>query len=365
MPILGSLLTSLLRAISPILERSPHNLYYAHALLELEGDKIRVTGRNSEFQLRAWQGEGVSELRAVVPARELLAILERLPKEAEVELKTEESHLVVKAGRSRYRLPALPAEDYPFLEGGEVRRALQIEAGLLAEMLDLVTYAGATDDPRPGLNGICFEFLEGSFAVTATDGARLASAELPLKSELSEEKRPILPRRAAAELRRLLKGKGGDVLISLGEGAIAFEGEGFTFSSYLIAASFPKWRELIEGYETRATIELDRKGFEAALSRVLVVLGKENRARFLPRDGLLRVEVQGELGEAVEEVPLEVVEGEPFEIHFNPRYLLEALKRIGGERARLRLTGPSEPAFLEGTEAGEVRATHLVMPVRA
>ena len=57
------------------------------------------------------------------------------------------------------------------------------------------------------------------------------------------------------------------------------------------------------------------------------------------------------------------VEGEPIDIAFNVRYLLEGLKAIATDRVRMRFNAPTTPAVLSPVaEDGDY--TYLVMPVQ-
>jgi DNA polymerase-3 subunit beta len=54
--------------------------------------------------------------------------------------------------------------------------------------------------------------------------------------------------------------------------------------------------------------------------------------------------------------------GEPIEIAFNVRYVLDGLKVINSERVTLQCNGPTTPAVLTPLEEGNF--TYLVMPVQ-
>src|SRR5439155_11680683 len=136
-----------------------------------------------EIQISARSGlAGAPEARALtVGARKLLDILRALPEDAEVSLQPQDKRLLVKAGRSRFSLQTLPAEDFPRLvkAAGEAARFAMPQKAL-RRLLGLVQYAMAQQDIRYYLNGLLLVVEGGELKLVATDGHRLAFASLAL-----------------------------------------------------------------------------------------------------------------------------------------------------------------------------------------
>jgi DNA polymerase-3 subunit beta len=82
-----------------------------------------------------------------------------------------------------------------------------------------------------------------------------------------------------------------------------------------------------------------------------------------PARGLVTISVDAQdVGSGSEQLPADT-EGEPMEIAFNVRYLLEGLKAIGTDRVRLQCNAPTTPAVLSPA-GNESDYTYLVMPVQ-
>ena len=137
-------------------------------------------------------------------ARKLLDILRALPDGAEVTLQQQDKRLQVKAGKSRFALQTLAAEDFPRLAkpAGEAAK-FKLEQKALRRLLSLVQYAMAQQDIRYYLNGLLMVVEEGSLKLVATDGHRLAYAALKLGGELPRQE-VIVPRKTVLELTKLL-----------------------------------------------------------------------------------------------------------------------------------------------------------------
>src|SRR5439155_1566933 len=161
--------------------------------------------------------------RAVtVGARKLVDILRALPEDTEVTLQQQDKRLLVKAGKSRFTLQTLPAEDFPRLAraAGEAARFV-LSQKALRRLLGLVQYAMAQQDIRYYLNGLLMVVEDRQLKLVATDGHRLAYASLKLNAELSRQE-VIVPRKTVLELVKLLADSDEEVRIELSTTQAAF-----------------------------------------------------------------------------------------------------------------------------------------------
>ena len=122
--------------------------------------EVITTDIEIQITARAAIGER-GEARAVtVGARKLLDILRALPDGSDVSLQQQDKRLLVKAGKSRFSLQTLPAEDFPRLAtpaGESARFAVPQKA--LRHLLGMVQYAMAQQDIRYYLNGLSYNFV--------------------------------------------------------------------------------------------------------------------------------------------------------------------------------------------------------------
>src|SRR3954463_6381664 len=106
-----------LSAVSGIIERRHTLPILSNVLIERSGANLSFLATDIEIQVIAKSGlEAAAESHSItVGARKLLDILRALPDSAEVTLQQQDKRLVLKAGRSRFSLQSLPAEDFPRL----------------------------------------------------------------------------------------------------------------------------------------------------------------------------------------------------------------------------------------------------------
>src|SRR5687767_2488846 len=115
-----------LSAVSGIIERRHTLPILSNVLIERGADSLSFIATDIEIQITARSGlAAAAEVRSVtVGACKLVDILRALPESAEVTLQQQEKRLMVKAGKSRFSLQTLAAEDFPRLAkpAGETAR---------------------------------------------------------------------------------------------------------------------------------------------------------------------------------------------------------------------------------------------------
>lgn len=137
-----------LSAVSGIIERRHTLPILSNVLIDGSGEALSFLATDIEIQIKARStARAEGETRTVtVGARKLVDILRALPEGAEVSLQPQDKRLVVKAGKSRFSLQTLPAEDFPRLAepAGEVTH-FSVSQKALRRVLGLVQYAMAAN----------------------------------------------------------------------------------------------------------------------------------------------------------------------------------------------------------------------------
>src|SRR5436853_5986060 len=99
-----------------------------------------------------------------------------------------------------------------------------LKAAELKRLIDKTQFAISTEETRYYLNGIYLHPAGTAQAQTlravATDGHRLAQAELPLPEGAHGMAGIIVPRKTVGEVQRLIEDGEGEVLIELSQGKI-------------------------------------------------------------------------------------------------------------------------------------------------
>ncbi|MCW2613747.1 MAG: polymerase subunit beta [Frankiales bacterium] len=312
--------------------------------------------------------------RVLVPGRLLSDIVRSLPAQP-VDLRLEGTRVVLTCGPARFTLPTLPVEDYPALP------AMPTTAGTLGSdvfeaAVRQVALAAGRDDTLPVLTGVRFEIEGDTLTLAATDRYRLAVRTLTWNpSDPDVSTTALVPARTLSETAKALTA-GPEVTLALSgsgstEGMIGFEGAGRRTTSRLLEGEFPKYRSLLPS-ESTALAEVATGPFVEAVKRVALVAARNAPVRLgFSADGVVLEAGGADDAQASEQLECGwegSAAGEPFQIAFNPQYLLDGLGAVDSDTTTLSFTGPTRPAVLTGKRDAVAGAVadyrYLLMPVR-
>jgi DNA polymerase III subunit beta len=353
-----------LSAVSGIIERRHTLPILSNVLIDRAADALAFLATDIEIQITAKSGLAASgEVRALtVGARKLVDILRALPDSAEVTLQQQDKRLLVKAGKSRFTLQTLPAEDFPRLArpGGEAAR-FRLSQKALRRLLGLVQYAMAQQDIRYYLNGLLVVVEEKQLKLVATDGHRLAFAALKLDAELPRQE-VIVPRKTVLELSKLLADSDEEVSIELSAAQAAFSFGGVELVSKLVDGKFPDYTRVIPT-QHRNRLHTEREPLRQALLRAAILSNEKFRGvRWVLAEGILKiVSSNAEQEEAHEELEVKYA-GEPLDIGFNVNYLLDVLNNVPGGEVECAFGDSASSALI--SYAAEKDFKYVVMPMR-
>ena len=329
-------------------------------LFKAEGFQLTLTGYDLEMAITTTIESNVREAGEIVlPAKLLGDVVRRLPA-GEISIITNENgSATVKGGVAEFDILAISASDFPDLPNPGAEPTFSIKAGELKGMIDKTIYAVSQDDRKPAHTGELFAIEENKLTVVALDGYRLAIVEKEI--EAKKHIRIIIPAKTLVEVNKLLGDDDQEVSISANRRFVVFENSRYTIMSRLIEGEFLNYNNVIpEGFRTRAVI--DTRDFIDTIERASLIITErlKNPLRILFSDRVT-VRCQTNLGKVVDEFSAKI-EGEPVEIGFNNRYLLDALRNSKQEQVVLEMGGPLSPVKILPAEGNDF--IYLVLPVR-
>lgn len=354
-----------LQLVAGVVERRQTLPVLSNVLLVVEGQQLSLTGTDLEVELvgRVTLEDAAEPGEITVPARKLMDICKSLPGDAVIDIRVDEQKLVVKAGRSRFTLSTLPANDFPTVEEGPGSLTFNLVQSKLRRLIDRTSFAMAQQDVRYYLNGMLLEVGNGTLRAVATDGHRLAMCSLSNGvPEAQDRHQVIVPRKGILELARLLTEQDGEVSIVLGQHHIRATTGEFTFTSKLVDGKFPDYERVLPKGGDKLVIG-DRQILREAFSRTAILSNEKYRGiRLQLSNGLLKIQANNpEQEEAEEEVQVDY-NGGSLEIGFNVSYLLDVLGVMGTEQVRMILSDSNSSALVQ--EADNDDSAYVVMPMR-
>lgn len=353
-----------LQHVAGVVERRQTLPVLSNVLAVLDNNLLSITGTDSEVELVAKvpvNQEIPGEI--TIPAKKLLDICKSLPDSAEISFAQEDQKMVIKAGRSRFSLSTLPANDFPNLEDGPGTQKFTIAQKKFKRLIERTAFAMAQQDVRYYLNGLLVEISGSRFRCVATDGHRLALSDSELDDQSFDQlTKVIVPRKGILELARLMDPSDDLVSVALGSNHIKVEIGDITFTSKLVDGKFPDYdRVLPKGGEI--SLVVDREEMKQALTRVSILSNEKYRGvRITLAEGNLEIIANNPEQEEAEENISVDYSGKEAEVGFNIAYLLDIMNVTKDEGIRITLADSNSSALLEELENKD--SMYVVMPMR-
>lgn len=364
----GALLRAL-NHVTSVVERRNTIPILSNILLEVDGEELKLTATDLEREvIERVVARGLNPGQITVSAHMLHDIVRKLPDGAEIEIEDgpEDGRMTLSAGRSRFSLQALPAEDFPKLDAGELDYRFQIPAKDLRRLIEKTRFAISTEETRYYLNGIYLHEAEADskamLRAVATDGHRLAQVEFPLPDGASGIPGVIVPRKTVFEIHKLVEDNESIVEIGLSPAKIRFETGPIVLTSKLIDGTFPDYERVIPSGNDKV-MNIVNAEFASAVDRVSTLSNDKGRAVKLNiENGHLILSVNNpDSGSATENLKVEYT-SDPLEIGFNAKYLLDISTLLEAETAHFRLADAGSPTMVK--EEGDETALYVLMPMR-
>ena len=358
-----------LNHVHRVVERRNTIPILSNVLLNAEGASLEMKATDLDLEITEATPAKVERAGATtVPAHLLYDIVRKLAEGAEVMLKTDEdgNAMTVTSGRSSFRLQCLPQSDFPELSAGSFPHIFRLDSTALKGLVEKTQFAISTEETRYYLNGIFLHVHEAGgnlkLRSVATDGHRLARAEIEAPAGSEGMPGVIIPRKTVSELQKLVDNPDIAVTTELSDTKIRFTVGSVVLTSKLIDGTFPDYQRVIPtGNDKKLTI--DRQTFAAAVDRVSTISSERGRAVKLSiAEGQLTLAVNNpDSGSATEELAADY-SSDPIEIGFNARYLLDVAAQLSGTNAEFMLADAGSPTLIR--DNNDQNTLYVLMPMR-
>lgn len=354
-------LLSLIDHAEGIIERRNTIPILSHFVFTAAEGELRVTASDLDTivinRMQDLQIEAPGQI--AIPATLFSGVLRKLPANSQVIVSASEGKVKIQAGRGRYQLPTLPADQLPMFERPKAD-PVSISTQAFNRALRMVRHSMSTEETRYYLNGVFLEIKDGELLAVSTDGHRLSVAKI---CDVDfDQPDAILPRKPVNHLVKILAEFEGDIRVITENNKIDFQIGDLVVASKLIDGTFPDYRRVIPS-ETPIEIVVCPRSLGQAIDRVSVVSHEKTKAIvFDAADASIKLEMNSpDMGTASEEVSAQI--SAPIRAGYNSRYLKEILDCYAEcDTVRISLKGPSDPAIISPPGNGSDRA--IIMPMR-
>lgn len=356
-------LLPVLQTVAGVVERKQTSPILSNTLINVENDKLTFTGTDLEVELVTScpvQSDETGDI--TLPARKLVDLCRTLPEGAKLEMTVDTDKAVIRSGRSRFTLSALPAVEFPNIEPIDTELKIEIAQKDLKYIIEKTQFAMAQQDVRYYLNGLLFDIQTDKICSVATDGHRLAFASFALTTNIPEPAQIIVPRKGIVELARLLEASEDKIELQIGKNHIRVVLPNVTFTSKLIDGKFPDYSQVIPG-ESVNPMQVERSHLHQAFNRIAVLSNEKFRGmRVQLQRNLLKATVHNPEQEEAEEEIEAKYGGDEFEIGFNIGYFLDALSVVPGEEVIIHFTDVNHSCLIHALN--DQSCKYVIMPMR-
>ena len=334
----------------------------SHVLLSLAEDgTLHVTATDLQRKgVATTRVDGQTGFGAVcVSMAHLATTLKRVSAET-VTFSVGEREALFKCGRSKIKMPTLPAHDFPDIRKEAIgASALRMTGPDLGRIISACAFAMEKSEIRFHLKGI-FWMAEGDkLTAVGTDGHKLATISVPMPEGTHDMLPSILPDTLVMALAPFTKASMVD--ISFGDGFVEFVGDGYALTSRLVDATYPDFRRVVPT-DQPLLVRADREALIASILRVETFAGGGEReiAFIVTPDTLRLVAASASTGEAEDE--MEVDGDADMLIGFKSDVILSSLQSLDCDAVEIKLRDGSSPAVL--TDPADDSRLVVVMPYR-
>ena len=341
-------------------------------LIIAEDGNVRLFASNLEMSIETdpiIEAEIIEEGRIVIDGRMLGDIMRRLDPNKMVSISSETGNVIkIECDKSEFKLLGLNPDEYPSLPFVEHGHVYKLHTTVFKNLLRQTIYCAAQDNIKPVFTGALIENHPeggyGTISVVALDGVRMAHSV----HELSEGDRDaalkiIVPARSLSEILKIAGNDDDFISFYATDKHALFQMKGATLVTRLIEGDFIDYKQIFN-IEHSTLVTCDRLALLAGLERAALIAVKETRkspVRFDINEDVMKIASNAQIGTVNEELDIDL-DGNPLQIGFNPRYLIEALKVIESEFVALSFNSPLSPCIIRAS--GNTNSKHLVLPLR-
>lgn len=298
--------------------------------------------------------------KIVVDSRILGEIIRKLPND-DVSIETLEGNIIqITCQKSVFNLVHMNAEDYPTLPQIDENIVLSIDQPILKNMIRGTIFATAQDETRPILQGVLFEAANNKLNLVALDGYRLAVRTEYIESDDSIN--VVIPGKTLNEVSKILEDTDAKVNITFTPNHILFNLGETKIISRLLEGEFIKYSSLLPE-DHKLLVTVDRQEFLNGIERASLMAkdGNSNLIKLDIQEENIIISSNSQLGKVREEVSTDM-QGEPLQIAFNSKYLLDVIKIMESNEITLELNTSVTPCVIKNKDLQNCK--YLVLPVR-
>ena len=336
-------------------------------LFEINNNKLTLSSSDLESTMTSEiEIESTTTDKVAISAKLLTDILKTFSEQPLTFSKTDNNTIEISASNGKYSLAYLNGDEFPkqieLLDAYETK----VKASDLGNAINSTIFASGTDDLRPVMNGVFFQFNSDSLKFVATDAHKLVKFETTeyTANEVSEF---IMPKKPLQIMKGILLGENSELVIQHNDSNAKFIFDKSSITCRLIDGKFPNYEAVIPK-DNPNVLTIDRQLFLNSVRRVSIFSNKTtNQIRIKIAGTLLNISAEDfDFSNKADENLECQYSGDDIQIGFNSKFLIEMLNNLESDMITLSMSHPNRAGIIRPlNEDGESKETitMLVMPV--
>lgn len=359
-----------LNIVTKAVDSNPPLPVLANVLLETEDSRLKISGTNLEMSISVWIGAKVEQTGSItLPARTFSELVSSLsPERVDMRLDAATHTVHLRCGVQTANIRGIDADEFPPINHNE-SADLQVQGESLREMINQTAFAAAREQNRPILTGVYLQLEGPTMTMAAADGYRLAVRTAEIGASFDERQDMVVPARAMSEVARIIEDdQEVGIALPAQRNSVTFFAPNVVISSQLLEGRFPDFASIIPRSFVTSTVMYTNDLLIVCQRAEIFARDNANSANLRVKPALnpgepaevLIVGKSAERGDS-EGMLDATAEGEPLDISFNIRYLIDVLRVINEERVVFQSNGPENPGVLKPENRDDF--THVIMPM--
>lgn len=333
-------------------------------LISAEQGKVTMVAYNLEMGMKKEIYAHTTEEGDIVINARLLGDILRRMNGVQVEIRTDDKLMChIKCEDSVFDIMGMASIDFPEIPSLGDGKRFSLDGKLLNEMVKGTMFAvSQIEGTRPILTGINVTVSDGIMQFVAIDGYRLAIRRE--KVNLNDELNIIIAGKALGEAVKLIDENTQEIEIAVADRLIMFCIEGYYFISRLLEGEFVNYQKTIPS-EHRQTITVKTNDFINVIERVALLISDSfsTPVRCIFNEDHIVMSSVTAMGRATDTYMV-TLDGDPFEIGFNSRYLLDALRAVDDENVKILFNGANAGVVIKSSNEENDDYLYMIMPMR-
>ena len=336
-------------------------------LFEINNNKLVLSSSDLESTMTSEiEIESNSTDKIAISAKLLTDILKTFSEQPLTFIKTDNNTIEISASNGKYSLAYLNGDEFPkqveVLDAHETK----INGSDLGIAINSTIFASGTDDLRPVMSGVFFQFNSESLKFVATDAHKLVKFETS-KYTANEVSEFIMPKKPLQILKGILQGENSELTIQHNDSNAKFIFDKSSITCRLIDGKFPNYEAVIPK-DNPNVLTIDRQLFLNSARRVSLFSNKTtNQIRLKLAGTLLNISAEDfDFSNKADENLECQYSGDDIQIGFNSKFLIEMLNNLESDMITLSMSHPNRAGIIrplnENSKSKE-SITMLVMPV--